>query len=106
MEFNKDTCLGVADVLEMYHSFNEVFNKSNEMVIHDETPYIDEVVAIYERKKEQVLARRQRIQEEQLQHAIKQMQSVAIVANPSDMRKGAMVDRLRNKLNKRKNLVL
>lgn len=99
MEFNKDKCLSVAAVLEKYQSFNEVFNKFNNMVICDGTPYIDEVVEVYERKKEQVLARRQRLQEEQLHNAIKQL---SIIANPSDMRKGAMVDRLRNKLNQRK----
>jgi polyhydroxyalkanoate synthesis regulator phasin len=100
MEFNKDTCLSVADVLEKYQSFNEMFNKYNDMVIHEETPYIDDVVEIYKTKKEQVLARRQRLRDEQLQNAIKQL---SIVANPSDMRKGAMVDRLRNKLTQRKN---
>jgi hypothetical protein len=102
-EFNKDTCLSVAEVLEKYQSFNEVFNKFNDMVIHEETPYIDDVVEIYETKKEQVLARRQRLRDEQLQNAVNQL---SIIANPSDMRKGAMVDRLRNKLNQRKKHVI
>lgn len=102
-EFNKDTCLGINDVLEKYQSFNEVFNKYNDMVIREESPYIDEVVDIYESKKEQVLERRRRLQEEQLQNTIKQL---SLVANPSDMRKGAMVNRLRNKLNQRKKHVI
>lgn len=102
-EFNKDTCLSINEVLEKYQSFNEMFNKYNCMVIHEETPYIDDVVEIYETKKEQVLERRRRLQEERLQNAIKQL---SLVANPSDMRKGAMVDRLRNKMNQRKKHVI
>lgn len=102
-EFDKDTCLSVAEVSEKYQSFNEVFNKFNDMIICDETPFIDEALDIYERKKEQVLARRERMREEQLHDTIK---NLSVVANPSDMRKGAIVDRLRNKLNQRKKHVL
>lgn len=102
-EFDIDTCMSVDEVLHKYQSFNEVFNKFNTLSIHDETPYIDEAIEIYETKKEQLLERRRRKQEEQLQKANKQL---SIVANPNDMRKGAMVDRLRNKLNQRKKHVL
>jgi hypothetical protein len=102
-EFNKDTCLSVTEVFEKYQSFNELFNKFNDMIIDDETPFIDEALDIYERKKEQVLARRERMREEQLHNTIKKL---SVVANPNDMRKGAIMDRLRNKLNQRKKHVV
>ena len=93
---DKEQAMSVEEVQKKYmYSSHNVFNKYNDLSIVEKHPYIDEALEIYENKKQQLLERRRKANE------VPEVSKPLLVANTHDMRKGAIVERLRNKLQTR-----
>jgi hypothetical protein len=98
MDFNKDNALSIEDVHNKYkYSSHELFDTYNQSSGSEDHPYIDDVLELYEDKKQKMMDKRK----QRLLDATKP----TVVANMNDMRRGAIVERLRSKVANRKNFI-
>lgn len=94
-----ENAMSVEEVQKKYmYSSHNIFNRYNELSDVSQHPYIDEALEIYENKKQQLLERRRKANALSPEGSLGCISKPVLVANTHDMRKGAIVDRLRSKL--------
>lgn len=102
--FNKEKALDINEVAEKYQNINVSLKYYLECLNTDETPYIDEVMNIYNEKKEYLMMRRNAKHYENLEQALNDLhlRSHDKVSSCYQTKKQKLIEKLRNKLNKKK----
>jgi hypothetical protein len=95
--FDKNKALSINEVADIYQ--NNTLKYYHECLNTDETPYIDEVINIYNEKREQLMMRRNAKHYENLEQALNDLHLSCY-----DNKKFKLIEKLRNKLSFRKSV--
>ena len=91
--FDKNKALDINEVAENYKNVDVSLKYYHECLNTDETPYIDEVMKIYNEKKEQLMMRRNAKHYQSLEQALNDFHLSCY-----DNKKFKLIEKLRNKL--------
>ena len=91
--FDKNNALDINEVAERYKNIDVSLKQYHDCLNTNETPYIDEVMKIYNEKKEQLMMRRNAKHYANLEQALNDLHLSCY-----DNKKFKLIEKLRNKL--------